>query len=95
MANFSITSEEAFMGKYTFSLISEFVMLFPNHYLSQFTVRIKRYFILKRQILNMSLIYTAGKTENTGSNKKTHLADFETCVFRIYLRNHLSFQMKK
>ena len=27
----------------------------------------------------------------TMSNKKTHLADFETCVFRVYLRNHLSY----
>ena len=26
----------------------------------------------------------------TVSNKNTHLADFETCVFRGYLRNHLS-----
>ena len=27
---------------------------------------------------------------STVSNKKTHLADFEICVFRVYLRNHLS-----
>ena len=26
------------------------------------------------------------------SNKKTHLADFETCVFRVYLRNGLSYK---
>ena len=26
----------------------------------------------------------------TVSNKKTHLADFERCVFAVYLRNHLS-----
>ena len=26
------------------------------------------------------------------SNKKPHLADFETCVFRGYLRNHLSYK---
>ena len=25
-------------------------------------------------------------------NKKTHLADFVTCVFRVYLRNHLSYE---
>ena len=28
----------------------------------------------------------------TVSNKNTHLADFETCVFRGYLRNHLSYK---
>ena len=27
---------------------------------------------------------------STVSNKNTHLADFETCLFRGYLRNHLS-----
>ena len=39
---------------------------------------------------------------NTVSNKNTHLADFETCVFRGYLWSHIylhpclkSFQMKK
>ena len=26
------------------------------------------------------------------SNKNTHLADFETCVFRGYFRNHLSYK---
>ena len=26
------------------------------------------------------------------SNKKTHLADFEICAFRVYLRNHLSYK---
>ena len=26
------------------------------------------------------------------SNKKTHLAVFQTCVFRVYLRNHLSYK---
>ena len=37
----------------------------------------------------------------TVSNKKTHLAGFETCVFRVYLRNIYlhpclqSFQIKK
>ena len=29
----------------------------------------------------------------TVSNKKTHLAVFETCVFRVYLRNHLSYKI--
>ena len=29
---------------------------------------------------------------STVSNKNTHLADFETCVFRGYLRNHLSYE---
>jgi len=28
----------------------------------------------------------------TVSNKNTSLADFETCVFRVYLRNHLSYR---
>ena len=28
----------------------------------------------------------------TVSNKNTHLADFETFVFRGYLRNHLSYK---
>ena len=28
----------------------------------------------------------------TVSNKNTHLADFETCVFRGFLRNHLSYK---
>ena len=28
----------------------------------------------------------------TVSNKKTNLPDFETCVFRVYLRNHLSYK---
>ena len=28
------------------------------------------------------------------SNKKTHLADFTICVFRVYLRNHLSYKKK-
>ena len=28
----------------------------------------------------------------TVSDKNTHLADFETCVFRGYLRNHLSYK---
>ena len=28
----------------------------------------------------------------TVSNKNTNLADFETCVFRGYLRNHLSYK---
>ena len=28
----------------------------------------------------------------TVSNKKTHLAVFETCLFRVYLRNHLSYK---
>ena len=28
----------------------------------------------------------------TVSNKKTHLPDFETFVFRVYLRNHLSYK---
>ena len=28
----------------------------------------------------------------TVSNKKTHLADFETCVFRVYLRKPLSYK---
>ena len=28
----------------------------------------------------------------TVSNKKTHLADFEICVFRVYLRNQLSYK---
>ena len=28
----------------------------------------------------------------TVNNKKTHLADFETCAFRVYLRNHLSYK---
>ena len=28
----------------------------------------------------------------TVSNKNTHLANFETCVFRGYLRNHLSYK---
>ena len=28
----------------------------------------------------------------TVSNKKTHLAVFGTCVFRVYLRNHLSYK---
>ena len=28
----------------------------------------------------------------TVSNKNTHLADFEACVFRGYLRNHLSYK---
>ena len=26
------------------------------------------------------------------SNQKTHLADFETSVFRVYLQNHLSYK---
>ena len=30
--------------------------------------------------------------EHTVSNKKTHLANFETLVFRVYLRNHLSYK---
>ena len=30
--------------------------------------------------------------ESTVSNKNTHLAAFETCVFRVYLRNHLSYK---
>ena len=29
---------------------------------------------------------------HTVSNKYTHLADFETCVFRVYPRNHLSYK---
>ena len=32
------------------------------------------------------------KVSYTVSNKNTHLADFETCVFRGYLRNHLSYK---
>ena len=28
---------------------------------------------------------------HTVSNKKTHLAVFETCVFRVHLRNHKSY----
>ena len=34
-------------------------------------------------------LFTSSDTE---SNKNTHLADFETCVFREYLRNHLSYK---
>ena len=30
--------------------------------------------------------------ESIVSNKKTHLADFETCTFRVYLWNHLSYK---
>ena len=30
--------------------------------------------------------------KGTVSNKNTHLADFGTCVFRGYLRNHLSYK---
>ena len=30
--------------------------------------------------------------EDTEGNKNTHLADFETCVFREYLWNHLSYK---
>ena len=29
---------------------------------------------------------------HTVSNKKTHLADFETCAFCVNLRNHLSYK---
>ena len=32
------------------------------------------------------------KTPITVSSKNTHLPDFETCVFRGYLRNHLSYK---
>ena len=56
-----------------------------------------------------ALASSCGKAKcwQTVSNKNTHLADFETCVFRGYLRNQLiykkafniyllkSFQMKK
>ena len=32
------------------------------------------------------------KSEYTVSTKKTHLANFETCVFRVYLWKHLSYK---
>ena len=47
---------------------------------------LKTYLLFK----NISFYKTSQKHESTVSNKNTHLADFETCVFRGYLRNHLS-----
>ena len=32
------------------------------------------------------------RKKTTVNNKKTHLADFETCVFRVYPRNHFSYK---
>ena len=31
---------------------------------------------------------------STVSNKETHLAVFETCVFRVYLGNHLRLELQ-
>ena len=51
--------------------------------------------LLDKKLLNTHLIKKVNAmyqwTHNsftTVSNKKTHLAVFETCVFRVYLRNH-------
>ena len=38
--------------------------------------------------LHSFIVYAMHNENSTMGNKKTHLADFETCIFRVYLRNH-------
>ena len=44
------------------------------------------------QPIRMQQVPKEASLKRTMSNKKIHLADFETYVFRVYLWNHVSYR---
>ena len=50
------------------------------------------FFVVIWSYLDLNKIWGLRSLIDTVSNKKIHLTDFETCVFLVYLRNHLSYK---
>ena len=76
----------------------QFFIMDPSQDVLCLTVFDKDYFAPNGKgtfkILNVSvqMVNTDRVRCYTVSNKNTHLADFETCVFRGYLQHHLSYE---
>ena len=71
-------------------------LLYNQRCFSEFSLKYKRAVkgrsAVKPKILKIMLIPDFYLPSRHVRNKNTHQADFETCVFREYLRNHLGYK---
>ena len=75
-------------GKEKIRIIASWV-IFPGFKLISLSARLQKIYKIQKKIPGFGThIFWQG----TVSYKNTHLAVIETCVFRVYLRNHLTYK---